>query len=305
LASGSWDQNVVVWDLATGRKIVKLPEKIRSVSKVCFAPDGRTLAVATANGTVSLWDIVRSRELIRLHVGSGGVRTLVFSRDGRFFATCAEDKTIRIWNGRSELPRQEIGGFPANALTLDASYDGRTLVAGCADGKIYAIDRKNDSEKTRRTLAGHLGEVGVVKLFPESRWLVSTGKDKTFRVWDLQDLREVYKVRSGDGEIFDLAIDLAGTSIFTGAERGVARKWSIRWNYEAVGTPPDSSSLLASLNDLYWNAGTTTEQDSSFLSYGRKDFDAEKGRNVNKIFPPSVWEKSRAEAKYCGFVNLD
>jgi len=118
-------------------------------------------------------------------------------------------------------------------------------------------------------------------------------------------LREVYKVRSGDGEIFDLAIDLAGTSIFTGAEKGVARKWSIRWNYEALRTTRDASSLLTSLNEMYWNAGRTTEQDLSFLSYGRKDFDAEKGRNVNKNFPPSVWEKSRAEAKYCGFVELD
>ncbi len=303
LASGSWDQSVALWDLANGRRIARLPEKIRGVSKVCFAPDGRTLAVTTANGTVSLWSLVRSRELIRLPAGVGGVRAFVFSRDGRFFATCAEDKTIRIWNGRSKLPRKEIRNFPANVLTLDVSFNGTTLVAGCADGKIYVVDLTDDSEKTRRVISGHLGEVGVVKLFPESRWLVSTGKDKTVRIWDLQNLREVCNVRSVDGEIFDLALDLAGTALFTGSEKGVARKWAIRWNYEVPDASRDSSNLLATLNNFYLRAGEATERESSFLLYGDNFFETEKDRDEKTNYPPSIWNKSKAEAKYCGFVE--
>ena len=51
-------------DPATGREIAILqaPEAIAIISRLCFSPDGRQLAVATESHRIQLWDLHRVRE---------------------------------------------------------------------------------------------------------------------------------------------------------------------------------------------------------------------------------------------------
>ena len=44
LASGSYDETIKLWDVATGRSIATLTGHSRFVNSVAFSPDGRTLA---------------------------------------------------------------------------------------------------------------------------------------------------------------------------------------------------------------------------------------------------------------------
>ena len=228
LASAGWDQRVYLWDLASGKRIRTLPEHAKSPTNLVFAPDGRTLALATANGAVTLYDFATTKTLLRLNVGAGEVYSLVFSRDGRFFVTSTDD-AVQFWNGRSQLPFKEIKGFPSPILSLDLSCDNNLLIAGCANGKIILIDLPDGRQSF---LSGHLGEVSKLKLFSDSKWLVSTGKDKTLRLWDLTKHEETLKNASLDGEITSIALDFTGMTLFTGAENGMVRKWNIQWDYE-------------------------------------------------------------------------
>ncbi|MBQ1277906.1 MAG: hypothetical protein IIY07_04610, partial [Thermoguttaceae bacterium] len=97
LASGGWDQVVYLWDLASGRRLRSLPERVKGVSQLEFAPDGRTLATATEFGGVTLWDAATNEAVFRVQVGSGTARSFRFSRDGRYFATACDDGAVRIW----------------------------------------------------------------------------------------------------------------------------------------------------------------------------------------------------------------
>lgn len=253
LASGSWDQRVLLWELATGKRIRAIPETVKSPTQTIFAPDGRTLALATANGAVSLWDMATASNLLRIHAGKGEVYSLVFSRDGRFFVSASDDGYVRLWNGRSALPLKEIGPYPAPILATDISFDSRLLVAGCANGKIYVLDLTTDRQVA---LPGHLGEVGAVKLFPDAGLLVSTGKDKIIRFWDIVQLKEVQNLTNPDGEISNLDLDLLGSRLFIGSENGNVRGWKIQWDYR----PPQLNvvdnatyQIIASVAGYYLN----------------------------------------------------
>ncbi len=303
LVSASWDQKVYVWDLATGRRIGVLPESVKSPAKVSFAPDGRTVALATANGNVVLWDLALHKVLLRIHVGDGETRSLVFSRDGRTIVTSTTDSYVRFWNGRSVLPIREIGPFPGAILSVDLSCDGTVLIAGCANGKIYCSNLVTNEEKI---LSGHLGEANALKLFPDGRFLVSSGKDNFIRFWNLDKGVEAEKISNPDGEVVDLALDLSGANLVVGSENGFIRQWNIQWNYEA--RPPQTSpesieSLVFSLAYYHSNA-LRFEKSTPSNYYG---LDAVTGATATYRSTPlskNTLVKIYAECLYRGLTHL-
>ncbi|MGH3913899.1 MAG: TIR domain-containing protein [Pseudonocardiaceae bacterium] len=73
-----------------------------SVLSVVFAPDGRTLATGSEDGTVILWDLAdRARPTplgAPLSSHSDWVLSVVFAPDGRTLATGSDDNTVILWD---------------------------------------------------------------------------------------------------------------------------------------------------------------------------------------------------------------
>jgi WD40 repeat protein len=57
LASGSADQTIKLWDVATGKVQATLKEHTDMVGSVAFSPDGKTLASGSLDNTIKLWDV--------------------------------------------------------------------------------------------------------------------------------------------------------------------------------------------------------------------------------------------------------
>jgi hypothetical protein len=64
---------------------------------VAFSPDGRLLAAADWNGTVTLWDVATGERQRTITDHQGGVHAAIFSPDGTTLATGSEDKSLRLW----------------------------------------------------------------------------------------------------------------------------------------------------------------------------------------------------------------
>ena len=62
-----------------------------------FAPDSKSFAIATGDGTITLIDSATQKELRKFQHG-GSVRSLAFAPDGRFLATACDDGPILIWD---------------------------------------------------------------------------------------------------------------------------------------------------------------------------------------------------------------
>ncbi|MDO5307963.1 MAG: protein kinase [Planctomycetia bacterium] len=251
LCSGSWDQRVILWDLATGKRLRTLPERFRSIAHLSYAPDDRTLATCTDGGSVSLWDLCGHSALLTLNVGSGESRVFCFNHTGRLFATGGESGIVRLWTGRSKLPRREFAALPSSVLSLTWTYDGRRLYAGCADGKIYELDLYSDASGYSRALSGHLGEVCSVCVLADARWLVSSSKDSSFKVWDLTKFTEACRVAAPEGALTTLATDLRGTTLYAGDERGNLYGWRFDWDYSPEGPVLSDSQRRARVQSVY------------------------------------------------------
>ena len=104
-----------------------------TVEDVAFSPDGKTLALASREGSVQLWDVATGKILQTLKGHSSAVQAVVFSPDGRTLASGSSDETVRLWNveTRRELMQLDRGGVELGQVhSLAFSPDGQHLLVG-------------------------------------------------------------------------------------------------------------------------------------------------------------------------------
>jgi WD40 repeat protein len=89
---------VTIWNTGTGAKRVELPGlHTEEVGGLAFSPDGRVLAAASQDGTISLIDVETGRSHISLTGHEKGVNAIAWSPDGRTLASASHDHTVRLW----------------------------------------------------------------------------------------------------------------------------------------------------------------------------------------------------------------
>jgi WD40 repeat protein len=69
-ADGGWlasagNRSVTVWDTASRKRVLTLPQERSSVSALAWSPDGRLLAVSSSDGGPVIWNIPRVRAQLR------------------------------------------------------------------------------------------------------------------------------------------------------------------------------------------------------------------------------------------------
>jgi WD40 repeat protein len=86
LASGSEDETVRLWDLATRQPCGVLQGHHGPVTGLSFGPAGQRLASASHDRTVKIWDPTGRQELAAFGGFENALQTLAFSPDGRALA---------------------------------------------------------------------------------------------------------------------------------------------------------------------------------------------------------------------------
>jgi RNA polymerase sigma factor (sigma-70 family) len=126
--------HLYVWDAATGRAVATLAAGPRpGAANAAFAPDGRTLAAASADGTIRLWEVATWKVRAEFRGHRDRVTALAFGPDGRLF-TGGLDTVVLGWDTRPQ--RDAPGGTLAAAWEALAGADGKAGFA--AQGRFLA-----------------------------------------------------------------------------------------------------------------------------------------------------------------------
>ncbi|MEB3294683.1 MAG: caspase family protein [Synechococcales bacterium] len=100
LASGSWDNTIRLWSLASPVPPQILTGHNNGVTQLSFSPSGNTLISSSADGTIKLWDIPQQRLIKTIPLSEDPVLSMSLSPDGKHLVTSSESAGMHIshWN---------------------------------------------------------------------------------------------------------------------------------------------------------------------------------------------------------------
>lgn len=116
------------------------------------------------------------------------VISVAFSPDGRYLASGSGDTTVRFWDVNTETPQFTCNQHKHWVLSITWSSDGKKLASGCKNSQICIWDPTTGLQ-LGKTLTGHKQWITwlcwkPLHLDPESRYLASSSKDCSVRIWD-------------------------------------------------------------------------------------------------------------------------
>jgi WD40 repeat protein/Flp pilus assembly protein TadD len=127
--SGSHDNTLKLWEVATGRCLRTFEGHTSSVSSVCLSGDSRFALSGSHDKTMRLWEVDTGRCLQTFEGHTNWVNSVFLSADGRIAISTSLDKTLKMWVLDWELEDQLLADWDEGArpylenfLTLHTPY---------------------------------------------------------------------------------------------------------------------------------------------------------------------------------------
>jgi WD40 repeat protein/uncharacterized caspase-like protein len=174
LASGSWDNSVKLWEVASGKELRTLGPHYGRVYAVVFSPDNKILA--SGSGGFMLWDVETGKRIRLFDEGT----PLAFSPDGKTLAI-EKGEAVELLSIPEGKVLQTLNGHSENVNSAAFSSDGRLLATGADTIKLWALA----TGKEIKTLNGHSKIVTSVTFSPDGKSLASGSYDATAKIWNL------------------------------------------------------------------------------------------------------------------------
>lgn len=185
LAVCGFSNEVVLWDLPSGREKFRLSCDSPDQRCVRFSPDGERLLRGGRLGEICVWDTETGAELAHYRQHNRRVFTAAFSADGSSVTSVGEDRRMVRYDIDSQRVTYDQVVASGKLMSMCLINDHMVAAAG-ADNSIVLVDIISNQAVAQ--LNGHTGTVAV--MVPCGEFLASGSFDTTIRIWNLERISQ-------------------------------------------------------------------------------------------------------------------
>ncbi|MCH2131464.1 MAG: protein kinase, partial [Pirellulaceae bacterium] len=186
LVSGSHDNTLQIWNVATGNLVKIFRGHGGSVRSCAFSPDGLKVLSGAHDEFVRLWNIegYQEKRVIRGRVLKGhtdAVLSAQFSPDGANIVTASRDRTASLWDVATGKQIREFNeGHQFLASNIAFFDNGRKLVTGGGDNSVRIWDVITG---TQLLPISPTGRMGTIAISPDGSQIVTGSAGNEIQVW--------------------------------------------------------------------------------------------------------------------------
>ncbi len=323
VVSGSLDNTLKVWNLATGEEERTLTGHGDSVNAVAISPDGQRVVSSSRDKTLKIWKLVTGKEERTLTGHDGSVNAIAISPDGQWVVSGSWDNTLKVWNLVTGEEERTLSGHGGSVTAVAISPDGQRVVSGSVDKTLKVWNLATGKEE--RTLTGHGGWVSAVTISPDGQRVVSGSQDKTLKVWNLATGEEELTLTGHGGWVSAVTISPDGQRVMSGSLGKTLKVWNLATGKEertltghngsvsAVAISLDGQRVVSGSVDntlKIWNL-STGEEELTLTGHGSSVYavaispDGQRVVSGSKDKTLKVWNLSTGEEERTFTVHDD
>jgi WD40 repeat protein len=205
------------------------------VYSVAFSPDGKRL-VSGGSYNVRIWDTATMRLLHQMYISGAGMG-VQFSKDGSRLACATNLGYLHIWDAPASGEPKQVQAISVSTSALYAVTfhpSGKRLACPAYEGIVNVYDLSEEKPKVVATLNAHKGAVQAASWSPDGKLLATGGADKTVRVWETANFKEVSLINGP--AVSSLTFSGSSRTLAVGYSDGSVSFW---------GSPPARRPKLA------------------------------------------------------------
>lgn len=238
-------ESLAVINMSNAAQVSGLAEwQEQTVTDFAWAPDSKTLAVATLGG-ISLYDIRLRKQVRALYPRGGGVISIAFSPDGGWLVSASQygsEQTsyagnIQLWKGPYWKPLGILFGEDRAVSEVSFSPDGKYLAIA-----FTSIDYSTNDVQFRLANTWEIsttlktGTALKIAFSPANDLLASVPDRYATKLWRVKDGELIDTIfTSFTDAVSSLAFSPGGSFLATGHYDGTIRLWDMR-SFELLHT---------------------------------------------------------------------
>ena len=240
----------------------------RRVTDTALTPDGKVLASASTDGTLTLWN--RSGPQPKPWKGhEDWINSVAFSPDGKTLASASDDGTVKLWDTQGQIIKT-LNSHHLEVTSVAFSPDSKTLVSASLDGTVKFWDVKfRDTQaqegltvREAQTFDGHSTAVNSMAFSRDGKILASASFDGTVKLWDIQG-QELQIWQGHSVAVNSMAFSPDGKILASASWDDTVKLW------DTQGQELRELVTLAGHTDVVWNIAFS--HDGKTLASASKD----------------------------------
>lgn len=235
--SASWDSELRLWDISTGKTTRRFVGHEKDVLSVAFSVDNRQIVSGSRDGTIRLWNTLGECKYTISGDSEGHtewVSCVRFSpsQSVPLIVSAGWDRLVKVWNLTNCKLRNDLVGHTGYLNTVCVSPDGSLAASGGKDNTAMLWDLNEG----KRLYSLDAGEIIHGLVFSPNRYWLCAATDDSIKIWDLESKVVVDTLRPPEDETAEsgkvpsctcLAWSADGSTLFAGYTDNIIRVYAV------------------------------------------------------------------------------